>query len=107
MAYGALMFMPGAEFARTHLRTSWGDTAAFRPETILGSVFSVGWLILQQVGQVLALLAILNDLSWQERRRERGSLRDWLAAWRRLALTGTSARDRQSSQSEAVILGAS
>jgi hypothetical protein len=55
----------------------WGDTAAFRPETTLGSAFVVGWLMLQQAGPVLALLAILND-SWMGQRRAPGSLRDRL-----------------------------
>jgi predicted GIY-YIG superfamily endonuclease len=132
MAYGALMFTPGAEFARTHLGTSpglsylyppvfaaaafvvalevwqrsveqkptlphwgvlalllgstlpvgiWGDTVALRPETTLGSVFVGAWLILQQVGPLLALLAILND-SWLGQRREPGALRGRLGSLR-------------------------
>jgi hypothetical protein len=59
----------------------WGDTVALRPETTLGSVFVGGWLILQQVGPLLALLAILND-SWLGQRREPGALRDRLGSLR-------------------------
>jgi hypothetical protein len=119
VAYGALMFTPGAEFARTHLRASpalsylwaplfagttlvvaleiwqrsveqkrtlpywgvlvlllgytvpvgmWGDTAAFRPETTLGSMFSMGWLILQQLVQAFAALSLIHQLPLKERR---------------------------------------
>jgi predicted GIY-YIG superfamily endonuclease len=125
VAYGALMFTPGAEFARTHLGTSprlsylypsvfaatalvvaleiwqrsleqkptmpywwvmlvllgytvpvgiWGDSPAFRRGTTLSEVFLVGWLILQQLVKIYALLALFRDLPWKER-REPGSLR--------------------------------
>jgi hypothetical protein len=125
VTYGALMFTPGTEFARTHLRTQlglsflyppvfaaaalvvaldiwqrsveqkptlpswgvrllllgftvpvglWGDSPAFRRDTALGEVFTVGWLILQQLVKAFALLALLRDLPWKER-REPGSLR--------------------------------
>jgi predicted GIY-YIG superfamily endonuclease len=125
VTYGALMFTPGTEFARTHLRTQlglsflyppvfaaaalvvaleiwqrsveqkptlpywgvlllllgftvpvglWGDSPAFRRGTTLGEAFTVGWLILQQLVKAFALLALLRDLPWKER-REPGSLR--------------------------------
>jgi hypothetical protein len=124
VTYGALMFMPGTEFARTHLRSYlglgflyppvfaaaalvvaleiwqrsveqnptlpywgvlllllgftvpvgiWGDSAAFQRGSAVGEVFTVGWLILQQLVLVYAFLAMLRDLPWKER-REPGSL---------------------------------
>lgn len=133
VTYGALMFTPGAEFARTHLRTSpglsylyplvfaaaaflvaqeiwqrsveqqptlpfwlalvlllgatvpvgiWGDTAAFGRETALGSVFIVGWLILQQLVKAFAFVSLLHDLPWKAQRRGLGSLRDRLRGLR-------------------------
>lgn len=132
VAYGALIFMPGAEFARTHLGTSprlsylyppvfaalafvvaleiwqraveqkptfpywwvllvllgytvpvgiWGDSPAFRPGTTLSEVFLVGWLILQQLGKLYGLAALLRGLPWSER-REPGSLRGRLRGLR-------------------------
>ena len=132
VTYGALMFTPGTEFARTHLRTQlglsflyppvfaaaalvvaleiwqrsveqkptlpywgvlllllgftvpvglWGDSPAFRRGTTLGEVFTVGWLILQQLVKAFALLALLRDLPWKER-REPGSLRGRLRGLR-------------------------
>jgi hypothetical protein len=79
ITYGALMFRPGAEFARNNLRTSpgvlllgytvpagiWGDTAVFRPETTLGSMFGMGWLILQQLLQAFAALSLIHELPWK------------------------------------------
>jgi hypothetical protein len=44
-------------------------------------VFVGAWLILQQVGPLLALLAILND-SWLGQRREPGALRGRLGSLR-------------------------
>lgn len=51
----------------------WGDSPAFRRGTALGEVFTVGWLLLQQLVKAFALLALLRDLPWKER-REPGSL---------------------------------
>lgn len=121
VAYGALIFMPGAEFARTHLGTSprlsylyppvfaalafvvaldlaasrraeadlsllVGPARLHRAGGDLGrqphlpawdhpsEVFLVGWLILQQLGKLYGLAALLRGLPWSER-REPGSLR--------------------------------
>jgi predicted GIY-YIG superfamily endonuclease len=132
VTYGAILFTPGTEFARTHLRTQlglsflyppvfaaaalvvaleiwqrsveqkptlpywgvlvlllgftvpvgvWGDSPAFRRDTALGEVFTVGWLLLQQLVKAFALLALLRDLPWKER-REPGSLRGRLRGLR-------------------------
>jgi hypothetical protein len=56
----------------------WGDTAVFRPETTLGSMFGMGWLILQQLLQAFAALSLIHELPWKSQRRGLGSLRDGL-----------------------------
>jgi hypothetical protein len=60
----------------------WGDTAGFRPETTLGSMFGLGWLILQQLMQAFAALSLIHELPWKDQRRGLKSLRDRLLGLR-------------------------